>query len=340
MTVGVGVIGTGMMGADHVRTLSHVAGARVTTVNDLDTDRARQAVERSGSVEQTARVLTDPLAVVHDPDTDAVIVASGNDSHEELVSACLGAGKPVLCEKPLAPEPEGALRIIELERSSGRRLVSVGFMRRYDPGYLSIARTIASRELGAPLLLHNIHRNAESRPNTPSSGLLHGSAVHEFDVVRWLCGEEIAEITVHRPRPSSLVVGDTQDPMLLVLRTASGVLATVEVFVNARYGYDVRCELVAEQGSVGLDLPAEATVRDQRRAAVGVAADWRDRFAEAYRRQSQDWIDGIRLGEQRGATAWDGYVATALAVSAIEALESGRTVSPEVPERPEFYYAM
>lgn len=340
MTIGVGVVGTGMMGADHIRTASAVAGARVTAVHDLDQERARDAVARSGAVGPPARVLAEPAAVVEDPDVHAVIVASADDSHEELVSACLRARKPVLCEKPLTPEPDAGLRITEAERSVGRRLVSVGFMRRYDPGYLAIARAIERRELGAPLVLHNIHRNAESRPNAPSSGLVRGSAVHEFDVVRWLCGQEIDEVTVHRPRPSSLVVGDTQDPMVLVLRTTDGVLATVEVFVNARYGYDVRCELVAEQGTIGLDMPAEFVVRRDRGAVVDVATDWRDRFAEAYRRQLQDWVDGIRTDEQRGASAWDGYAATAVATAAIEALESGRPVRPELASRPAFYYAM
>ena len=100
MTVRVGIIGTGVMGADHARMLgSTTAGATVGAVFDLDRDRASAAV--AGIPD--ARVLDDPLSLVKDADVDAVLVASSDATHEEFVLACLGAGKPVLCEKPLAP---------------------------------------------------------------------------------------------------------------------------------------------------------------------------------------------------------------------------------------------
>jgi myo-inositol 2-dehydrogenase/D-chiro-inositol 1-dehydrogenase len=332
MAVNVGIIGTGVMGADHARVLgAMVSGATVGAVFDLDGERASASVEGIPG----ARVLDDPHELIKD--VDAVLVASSDETHEEFVLACLDAGKPVLCEKPLAATGEGCLRIVDAECALGRRLVSVGFMRRYDTGYLELKRTLDGGHIGGPLLLHCVHRNPTAAPGWPSSMLITSSAVHEIDISRWLFGEEIVAVTAFAPRRSSLVAGATQDPQFLVLETASGVLVDIEVFVNARYGYDVRCELVCEQGTVAV-APAAATV--QRRAgaeSAAIAGDWRDRFASAYRRELQDWVDGVLAGQARGASAWDGYVATAVAKACVSALESGRRTTVELPAKPPLY---
>jgi myo-inositol 2-dehydrogenase/D-chiro-inositol 1-dehydrogenase len=320
--VRIGVIGAGVMGADHVRTLAtSVAGAQILTVADLDQSRAAAAVAAAGLTD--VKLVGDPHQVIADPGLDAVLVASADATHEELVLACLREGKHVLCEKPLTPTTDGALRIVAAEVSLGRRLVTVGFMRRYDPGYTELKAGLLAGRLGETLMLHCVHRNAKSPPGTPSPQLISGSAVHEFDITRWLLNDEIERVTVHHGRRSSLVVGQTDDPMLIVAETAAGVLVDVEVFVNCQYGYDVRCELVGETGTSSLD------------GTVGV--DWRDRFADAYRLELQDWVRGAATGEQRGATAWDGYAATAVAAAGVDALESGGPAVVSLATRPDLY---
>ena len=331
MTIRVGIIGAGLMGADHARLLGTViAGATVGAVYDLDRDRAQAAAAHV----HDARVLDDPFALIKDKDIDAVLVASSDDSHEQFVLAGLDAGKPVLCEKPLASTAAGCLRIVDAEVAIGRRLVSVGFMRRYDAGYLELRRTLDDGGLGGPLLLHCIHRNPSASAGWPSRMLITSSAVHEIDISRWLLGEEVAAVTAYRPRRSSLVGGDTQDPQFLVLETESGVLVDVEIFVNARYGYDVRCELVCEEGAVSIGVDAGNVLRHNGTVSSGVAHDWRDRFADAYRRELQDWVDGIAAGVARGASAWDGYVASAVAESCVAALESGKRRPIELVAKP------
>lgn len=334
MDVRIGVIGTGVMGADHVRTLAtSVRRAEVVAVSDLDHERARAAVAGLGDI----RIVDKPIDLVNADDVDAVVVASHDDTHEELVLACLDAGKPVLCEKPLTPTSDGSLRIVSAERDLGRRLVSVGFMRRYDPGYVAVKDALRQGTVDAPLMLHCVHRNAEARPNLPSSALIAGSAIHEIDVARWLFEEEITRVTVHRPRRSGRVVGATSDPLLLVMETTSGVLVDVEVFVNAQYGYDVRAELVGETGTLSVDDPAAVVLRTTRSRSTAVVQDWRDRFADAYRLELQDWVAGVAVGQQRGATAWDGYAATAVAEAGIRALETGLPSTVHLEPRPSLY---
>ncbi|MEV6344018.1 Gfo/Idh/MocA family oxidoreductase [Actinoplanes sp. NPDC051851] len=325
----VGIIGTGIMGADHARLLTEaVSGAVVGGVFDLDADRAAGVAAASGG----ARVFEDPHELINDAEIDAVLIASSDATHEEFALACIEAGKPVLCEKPLAPTVEGCARILEAEDRFGARLITVGFMRRFDPGYNDLKRRLGEGAIGVPLMLHNVHRNPANAPGQPDAGLITNSAVHELDITRWILDEEIVEVAVHAPRKTSHG-GGTQDPQLLILRTESGAISDVEVFVNARYGYEVRCELVGELGTVTLDSPRPTTLRRGGVTGRELPGDWRPRFAEAYRLELQDWVDGAG----GGASAWDGFAATFVARACVAALASGERHEVSLPPVPKIY---
>ena len=124
----IAVLGVGMMGAFHADALSRrVRGARVTVVSDFSADRAAEVAAQVG-----ARVEADPIAAINADDVDAVLIASPGAVHHEQVSACLARGIPVLCEKPLTTDVDSALALVQQEAALGRRLIQVGFMRRYD----------------------------------------------------------------------------------------------------------------------------------------------------------------------------------------------------------------
>lgn len=334
MTVRVGIIGTGVMGTDHARLLAGaVSGATLSAVFDVDRQRAAAVAESLGP----ARALADPIELIHDEAVDAVLLASSDPTHEAFVLACIAAGKPVLCEKPLAPTTEGCLRILDAETAYGSRLVTVGFMRRYDPGFAELKRTLVAGEIGAALVLHCVHRNASAPAGLPSATVITNSAIHEIDLARWLLDEEVVAASVHRPR-AGRAAGGALDPQIILLESAGGVLVDIEVFVNASYGYDVRCELVGEDGSVSLDAPPATLLRRAGIAGRGLPGDWRPRFAEAYRRELQDWIDGLQKKTTAGgADAWDGYAATAVAQVCVTALESGTRQEVRLAARPDLY---
>ena len=178
MTVGVGVIGVGMIGQDHIRRITQVlTGGAVVAVNDVDAVRAGQVAAglAGAAVHATAAEL------IADDAVEAVLVASWGPAHEEQVVAAIEAGKPVFCEKPLAPTSDACLRIMDAEMAAGRRLVQVGFMRRYDAGYQAMKATVDDGGIGAPLLMHCAHRN----PSVPPYGfttemIISDSAVHEI----------------------------------------------------------------------------------------------------------------------------------------------------------------
>jgi myo-inositol 2-dehydrogenase / D-chiro-inositol 1-dehydrogenase len=329
MTVRVGVIGTGIMGADHINTLHRqVTGATVTMVADVDLDRAQEVATGLPG----ARATDDGVALIGDPAVDAVVVASPDASHADLAVAAIKAGKPVMCEKPLAPTLAECLRVVQAERqvvgAGGPGLVSVGFMRRFDPGYVELKSAVEAGVCGTPLLMHCVSRGVSSGPGSTSESSVTGSAIHELDIVPWLLGARIVEVGWHAPRATGAVPG-MQDPQLILLRTADDALTTVEVFLNARYGYDIRCEVVGDRGAVALTNPARVVADADGRRASGYPADWRPRFADAYRIQLQAWVDAVTTGHPAPlASAHDGLTASAVADAVIASMrDGGRTVA-------------
>ncbi|GAB3386830.1 Gfo/Idh/MocA family oxidoreductase [Amycolatopsis echigonensis] len=334
MTVRVGVIGAGMIGQDHVRRLTEVVhGAEVTAVTDLDAERAATVAAAVG-----AQAAADGAELIGLSEVDAVLVTSWGPTHAEHVLAAIAAGKPVFCEKPLATTAEDCLRIVEAEIAYGRRLVQVGFMRRYDAGYRELKRVLDAGEIGTPLMVHCAHRNPTVPESYHSEMAAQDTAVHEIDVLRWLLSDEIVSAQVITPRPTAKRFEHLRDPQIMLFETAAGVRIDLEVFVNCQYGYDIQCETVGETGLARLPEPARLAVRSGDATRVAVPQDWKERFGTAFDVEFQEWIDTLDAGgEPTGPSSWDGYAATVISDATVEALKSGRVVGVTMKDRPAFY---
>ncbi|MDI9894547.1 Gfo/Idh/MocA family oxidoreductase [Rhodococcus sp. IEGM 1381] len=328
MNVRVGVIGAGVMGADHIRNLhAAVSGAEVIAVADVDADRAYRIAAEVG-----AEGFTDPYALISSPSVDAVVIASHDSTHADLVLACLEAGTPVLCEKPLALTVDECRRVVHAHDAATSEielpLLTVGFMRRFDPGYVELKRTVTSRAIGEPLIVHCSSRTVTSGPGGDSEASITGSAIHELDIVPWLLDSPVLEVSWQTTRASTRI-GHRRDPQFMLLRTEDGVLTTVELFLNAGYGYDIRCEVIGEDGASRLVEPVR-TVTDHALAhSYSYSKDWVPRFADAYRLQLQEWVDAIAGGRPSTlASAEDGLRASVVAQALITSMhEGGRTVT-------------
>jgi myo-inositol 2-dehydrogenase / D-chiro-inositol 1-dehydrogenase len=333
MSLRIGVVGTGMMGQDHVqRLVTSVPDATLVAVSDVNLEQAKRVGERAA-----ARVHADGHDLIADDQVQAVLIASPGPTHEEFTLACIAAGKPVLCEKPLAPTVDACLRVLAAEAAMPRRLVQVGFMRRYDDGFAALKQRLDDGQVGPALLLHCRHRNAVAPPGFTSDMLITDSVVHDIDVTRWLLGQEIVAATVLAPRRSSRAPAGLQDPQLVLLETADGVLVDVESFVNCQFGYDIRYELVGETGTISLGEAPGVQVRQQGQHAGPIPADWRERFGAAYQRELQAWVTGAQEGRITGPSAWDGYATTAVAEAAVQSLTGGGRVTVELVDRPALY---
>lgn len=348
--LGVAVVGAGKMGADHVRRLrSAVSDVRVRAVADVDVHRAAAvagggapgSTTALGTDEGTAdcAVTTDPLQALDAPGVQAVLIASPGPAHEEVLLAALARGLPVLCEKPLTPDPKSALRVVEAELRGGRRLIQVGFMRRFDPEYLRLRELLDQGALGRPLLMHCRHRNVRPHDYFTEAMMISDSVVHEMDCARWLLGQEISAVTVVKPTPSSHAPNGISDPQIVLLETSSGVLVTVEVFVSCGFGYQVQAEVVCERGTASLGFDQGVHTSTAGGLALEIDQDFLDRFGQAYERELRSWVQAARRGGAAvgGPTAWDGYAAAAACEAGVRAQHDGVRTPVTLVDRPSFY---
>ncbi|MGO3884739.1 MAG: Gfo/Idh/MocA family protein [Mycetocola sp.] len=331
----VGVVGAGMMGADHVSRINNrISGARVTAIVEPDTARAQAAVANAPGAQAFSRI-EDAIAA---DALDAVVIATPGPFHEAVILPSLEAGLAILCEKPLTPDPESSLRVLEAEQKLDRPHIQVGFMRRFDAEYIQLRQLIESGQLGQLLTVHAAHRNQSTGEGYVDSMLITDSVIHEIDVLPWLFGEPIAAVEVKKPRRNTLAPSWLNDPQLVLFETASGVLADVEINVNSQFGYQVKTEAVFERGVAEIGRSTQIGVFTDGAFRVAEHQDFRTRFAAAYDTQIQRWVDASHRGEIDGPSAWDGYLAATVAEAAVRAQATGERVEVVyATDKPDFY---
>ncbi|MGA7394423.1 MAG: Gfo/Idh/MocA family oxidoreductase, partial [Terrimicrobiaceae bacterium] len=203
------VVGAGRMGADHIERLTRrIVGAEVSAVVDADVSRAKKAVEAIPS----ASAVSDIGQALDQEDVNAVLIATPGFLHRDMLLQVLERDLPILCEKPLTPDAPSSWEILEAEQRLGKKRIQVGFMRRFDAEYERLRSLIVSGELGGLLMLHCSHRNPETPPGFTNEMLINDSVVHEFDVIRYLTGEEIKSVQVRLGRATRYAPSGQHDP--------------------------------------------------------------------------------------------------------------------------------
>ncbi len=333
MVVRIGMIGPGGMGRAHIdRIHSVIAGGRVVGVSDVVAENAERVAANIGGT-----AFASSAELIASEEVDAVMICSYGPAHKVDVIAAIEAGKPVFCEKPLAPTAQECLDIMAAEQAAGRKLVTVGFMRRFDESYREMKAILDSGEVGETLMVHNRHRN----PTVPEiytwDMAINDTAIHEIDTMRWLLGEEIVSVRVDKPKKTRNRFDHLQDPLMLIMTTESGVWIDDEIFVNTRHSYDIQCEAVAETGTIRLADQHKV----ERTGTVGrfhrITMDHNQRFWGAFVTEVQEWIDAVARGEHTGSTSWDGYAAASVCDAGVKALTEDGVVAVELIERPALY---
>jgi scyllo-inositol 2-dehydrogenase (NAD+) len=330
MTLGVGVIGVGVLGRRHAENVARLGPrARLVAVADVNAEAAR-AVARELGCDWTA----DPRELVARPDVRAVVIATGSDTHAALTVAAAAEGKDSLCEKPLALTVADAQAAVDAADRAGVRL-QVGFMRRYDPAYRAAYEAIERGEIGRPVLFAAISRDAQPPPRAyfispGAGGLFIDSGIHDFDLARWLMRDEVATVSATGALVACHDQADVQ-PIDLGLATLSfrgGAAGTVQVYRRAVYGYDIRTEVVGTEGTVRVGDDRWRSLQVMRAEGIThtMPHHWLERFGEAYALELADWVERMAGDRPAAVTGEDGVRSVALAVAADEARASGRPV--------------
>ena len=324
------MIGVGLMGRRHAENLlRHVDDARLVAVTDAD-ESTRERVAKELST--TASASVDEL--LERTDVRAVIVASPKRFHEEHAVSAAKAGKDVFLEKPIATSLAGADRVIAAARKAGIRL-QVGFQRRYDPAYAEARKLVAAGTLGRPLFYRGVNRDLLAPVGPPgsmeTSDILTESAIHDFDGARWMMADEVVGV-----RATLAIVGDratspSSDLTMVELAFSRGAVAHIEAMWGARYAYDVRSEILCEDGAVVVGGFAQTmlTVLRAGERRDDLYPGFLERYADAYVAELRDFVDGVLVRRPPAVTGEDGRRALAIAFAAGRSAATTRPVTPD-----------
>ncbi len=325
--IGIGVIGLGRMGRVYANFVAgQLEDAELVAVSDP---------QPSVLAQYSVTTAEDYTVLLADPHVDAVIVTTPTHTHREIVIAAAQAGKAIFCEKPTALTLRETDEMIAAVNSAGV-LLQIGFMRRFDRAYSEAKRQIDAGAIGTPVMIRSIGRDPyrtslEYADPSVSGGLIVDMGIHDFDVVRWLTGDEIQRVyaeTAALVYPELTTVGDV-DNAQITLKFESGGLGNIEVSRTAKYGYDIRGEVVGTEGALQIGYLQETAVLTLTKAGVrhDVVPHFPERFGPAYTAQIAAFVTCVRDGKPPAVTAQDARAALQAAIAATRSQHTGQVVA-------------
>jgi predicted dehydrogenase len=334
--LGVGVVGVGEMGKWHAENLRRlVPQAKLVAVADVAVERAKLIAEEL----EIDRAYSRLDELVEDPLVDAVVIATPDKFHAQAIRLAAAAGKDILCEKPLALTLDDARAALDGVSRAGVRL-QIGFMRHYDPAYISAKRRIEAGEIGTPVVFKSIGRDKDAPPLAAYQSGINGmlfytNSIHDFDLARWLMQDEVLEVQAYTTtaiRPELVQCRDIVAGVVN-LKYMRGAIGNIESHAQAIYGYDVRTEIIGSKGSVfvGTLEKTPATFLTANGGSRNLADHFLSQFRDAYLAEICDFVNMILSDRRPLVTGEDGLRALEIAVAAENSHLQNRPckVSPE-----------
>ena len=326
--ISIGLLGAGRIGQIHGRNIAASPRARLAAIADPFPDGAKALSAATGAPIRT------PEEILADPSVDAVLIGTPTDTHADFIDKAAKAGKAVFCEKPVDLSSARIKKTLERVEKAGITLM-IGFNRRFDPNFAALQKRLADGAAGEVELVTILSRDPAPPPVSyieRSGGLFRDMMIHDFDMARFLLGEDAVEVFAFG---SSLVdpaigkAGDV-DTAAVVLKTASGKICQISNSRRATYGYDQRIEVHGSKGMLSAGNVHETTV--QFAGAKGISADpvqnfFLERYAAAYRHEIEAFIDALTKGTKPTPNGTDGLKAQLMADAATKSRETGKPVS-------------
>lgn len=330
----IGVIGTGRIGRLHVENLTKfVSRAEVVALADIYIDQAREWASEYG----ITNLYSDYRELIARDDVDAVIVATSTDTHAEVSIAAAKAKKAIFCEKPIDSDIDRIHEVIAAVKENGVPF-QTGFNRRFDHNFRGVRKLVEDGTLGEPHIVRVSSRDPAPPPISyvkVSGGLFSDMMIHDFDMVRYLAGSDVVEVTAHGAVLVDPAIGEAGDvdTAVVVLKMKNGALCTIDNSRQAVYGYDQRVEVFGSKGMAYAlnDKPTtvEVFTEDAPRTDK-IPHFFLDRYTGAFVDQFEAFVAMVLDGAPNPVDEIDGLRAVEIAKAAQQSLEEGRTVTLEV----------
>lgn len=327
MTVRFGLLGAGRIGKVHAKAVSANPLAKLVAVADAFPDAANAIAGQYGcevrSIEQ----------ILASSDIDAVVICTPTDTHADLIEQFSRAGKAIFCEKPIDLDVERVKACLKVVDAEGGTLM-VGFNRRFDPHFQAVKNVIDKGEIGTVEMVTIISRDPGAPPAEyvkRSGGIFRDMTIHDFDMARWLLGEEIETVSAQASVLVDKAIGEAgdYDSASVMLSTASGKHATISNSRRATYGYDQRIEVHGSKGAVSAENQRPVSI-EVANAAGYTRPPLHDffmtRYTEAYAREISTFIEAVESKSPAQPSGIDGLIALAMADAAVKSVKEGRAV--------------
>ncbi len=326
----IAVLGAGRIGKIHA---SNVAGNRMAKLVAVADPFGNAAQDLAGPL--GAEAMKDPFAAIERADVDAVVVGTPTDTHVDLTLHAVKLGKAVLCEKPIDLDMNRVdTAVAEIAKQNGR--VMLAFNRRFDPTSIALRQAIDAGDIGDVRQVIISSRDPGLPPHEyllRSGGIFRDMVIHDFDMARWLLGEEPVEIMATASRliaPELAEMGD-YDTTMVQMRTASGRQCHINCCREAVYGYDQRFEIFGSHGMLLNENLRPTTIRRWRQDATEVREPlmnfFLERYADAYRNELAAFVDAVSKAAPLPVTPHDGRQALWLAECALKSVQTGQAVA-------------
>lgn len=325
-----GIIGAGRIGKVHAETLAfRLPEARVMAIADVRREAAQAVADRCG-IPVVAESADEILA---DPRIRAVLICSSTDTHAELIVRAAQAGKQIFCEKPIAHDLSQIDCALAAVKAAGVKL-QIGFNRRFDANFARVRSAVVRGEIGTPRLLHIISRDPSPPPISyvrVSGGMFMDMTIHDFDMARFLTGDEVEEIYTAGGVMVDPEIGDAGDldTALIVLRFRNGVIGTIDNSRQAAYGYDQRVEILGSKGKIATEncYPNEAVISTGTHVGRDLPLNFfMDRYIESFACELRCFVDALREDRPTAVTGMDGRIPVVMGLAARKSYDEHRPV--------------
>lgn len=326
----IGIIGAGRIGKVHADTLAfRLPESQIVAIADVNQEAAHALAARCGIPE----VAASSEAILANSKIEAVLICSSTNTHADLIIQAAQAGKHIFCEKPIAhslPEIDRALAAV---RAAGVQL-QIGFNRRFDANFARVRAAVVNGEIGKPRLMHIISRDPAPPPIgyvRVSGGMFMDMTIHDFDMARFLIGDEVEEIYAAGGVMVDPKIGEAGDldTAIVTMRFRNGVIATIDNCRQAAYGYDQRVEILGSAGKIATEncYPNQAEISTGKTVHRDLPLNFfMDRYTESFASELRAFVTAVLEKRPTPVTGIDGRIPVVMALAARQSYDERRPV--------------